>query len=416
MRKLHHMWGASLFLMLLNFSAEAQWVQTNGPSVGYVNALLAYGTKLFAGTDGGGIFLSPDNGGNWTTANTGMTDLYPMALMASDTNLFAGGSFGRVFRSTDSGSTWTAGNRLGVLGILAFAVNDTYLFAGGSYNEFSGSGGVYRSADNGETGTQIISGLGFSLTGRITMAIVVNGLQVLTGLDYGGGVFSSTDNGLHWTEKDSGITNKNVVALFKNGTNFFAGTRGGGIFRSIDSGANWTPVNSGLTNMGVFSFAASGAKLFAGTGNGVFLSTDSGASWTALSTGLPANTWVRALTVLGDNLFAATAGYGVWRLPLSAVCVQKPHNTSLKQFNFKLNSPNRFNHNVAISFSLLRSEQVTVKIYNLSGLEIATLVNKNLGTGSYRFFWDTRTMATGCYAVRMQAGVNTQVKNIPLFR
>ena len=396
------MWGASLFLMLLNFSAYAQWVQTNGPSVGRVYALVAYGAKLFAGTDGGGIFLSPDNGGNWSAANSGVTDLYITALMASDTNLFAGGIGEGVFRSTDSGSTWTGAGLRGYCAIFAFAVNDTYLFAGGSFNEYGGSGGAYRSANYGGSWTQIRSGLGFGLNSRETKAFVVNGLQILAGIEYGG-VFSSTDNGLHWIENDSGLTNNRVVALFKNGTNLFAGTRYGGIFRSTDNSATWTPVNSGLTNMGVFSFAASGAKLFAGTGNGVFLSTDSGANWT-VPTGLPANTWVQALTVLGNNLFAATWGYGVWRLPLSETFVQKPRNTSLTQFNFKLNSPNRFNHILSFEFSLLRPEQVTVQIIDLSGHQIAALVNKHLGTGAHHVSWDTRNMAPGGYILSFSAG------------
>jgi hypothetical protein len=292
-------------------------------------------------------------------------------------------------------------------------VNDTYLFAGGSHGDYSAGGGVYRTSDNGTQWTQVNSGLVGNL-GYDVYALAVNGFQIFAGLEPTG-VFLSTNNGIKWTAVNSGLTNTNVLSLLMNGTNLFAGTRGGGIYRSTDSGASWTAVNSGLTNLGVFAFAKSGDSIFAGTGNGVFLSTEKGANWTALSTGLPA-TWVRALTVLGDNLFAATWGYGVWRLPLSETFVQKPHNTSITQFDFKLNSPNRINQNVAISFSLLRSEQVTVKIYSLSGLEIATLVNKNLSTGSYRFLWETRNMVAGCYMVKMQAGANSQVKSIPLFK
>jgi len=404
MRKLHHMWGAGLFLMLLNFSAEAQWVQTNGPAEGIVLALVSYGTKLFAGTGGGGIFLSPNNGDNWIAANTGVTDLDISALVASDTNLFAGALTEGVFRSTDSGSMWTrTGLRCGACAIYAFAVNDTYLFAGGHHGDFSAAGGVYRSSDNGTQWTQVTSGLVGTL-GYTVRALVVNGCQTFAGLEESTGAFLSTNNGVRWTAVNSGLTNTNIRALLMNGTNLFAGTIGGGIFRSIDSGANWTPINSGLTNMDANAFAASGANLFVGTDNGVFLSTDSGASWTTLSTGLPVKPYVTALTVLGDNLFAATWGYGVWRLPLSATFVQKPHNTSLTQFNFKLNSPNRFNHILSLEFSLLRPEQVTAQIIDLSGHQIAALVNKHLGTGAHHVSWDTRNMALGSYILSFTAG------------
>ena len=49
----------------------SQWVQTNGPNAGEIYCLAvspngAGGTNLFAGTSGGGIFLSTNNGTSWT--------------------------------------------------------------------------------------------------------------------------------------------------------------------------------------------------------------------------------------------------------------------------------------------------------------------------------------------------------------
>jgi hypothetical protein len=76
----------------------------------------------------------------------------------------------------------------------------------------------------------------------------------------------------------------------------------------------------------------------------------------------------------------------------------------------------RSNHTVVISFSLFHSDQVTVRIYNLSGRETATLVNKNLASGSHSVNWDTKNIAAGCYTVRMQAGTNTYVRSIPIMR
>lgn len=71
--------------------------------------------------------------------------------------------------------------------------------------------------------------------------------------------------------------------------------------------AQWVQTNGPLGG-NVISFAVLGTNLFAGTaGNGIFLSTNSGTSWTVVNTGLT-NTDVRALTVSGTNLFAGTAG------------------------------------------------------------------------------------------------------------
>ncbi|OGU74600.1 MAG: hypothetical protein A3H45_10575 [Ignavibacteria bacterium RIFCSPLOWO2_02_FULL_55_14] len=61
-----------------------------------VSALAVSGTNLFAGTYGGGVFLSTNNGTSWTAASTGLTDV--SALAVSGTNLFAGTRGGGVWR------------------------------------------------------------------------------------------------------------------------------------------------------------------------------------------------------------------------------------------------------------------------------------------------------------------------------
>ncbi|MEX0601758.1 MAG: regulator, partial [Bacteroidota bacterium] len=79
----------------------AQWVQTNGPYGGFVRSLAVSGTNLFAGTDGGGVFLSTNNGTSWTQVNTGLTNTDVRSLAVSGTNLFAGTDGGGVFLSTN---------------------------------------------------------------------------------------------------------------------------------------------------------------------------------------------------------------------------------------------------------------------------------------------------------------------------
>jgi hypothetical protein len=85
---------------------EAQWVQTAGSYGGVVSCMATSGVDLFAGTDGGGVFLSTDNGTNWTAVNTGLTDLGVLKLASSGTNLFAG-TWGGVYLSTDNGTNWS---------------------------------------------------------------------------------------------------------------------------------------------------------------------------------------------------------------------------------------------------------------------------------------------------------------------
>lgn len=78
-------------------SLHAQWVQTNGPYGGYIDALAVNGSYLFAGT-GDGVFRSADNGANWTAANQGLANSDVQSLAFNGGYLFAGIKYGSVWR------------------------------------------------------------------------------------------------------------------------------------------------------------------------------------------------------------------------------------------------------------------------------------------------------------------------------
>jgi hypothetical protein len=76
-----------------------------------------------------------------------------------------------------------------------------------------------------------------------------------------------------------------------------------------------------------------------------------------------------------------------------------PHKYSLSQ-----NYPNPFNPTTNINFSLEKSSNVTLEIYNILGQRVATLVNKYMQTGSYTFQFDASKLSSGVYIYRIEAG------------
>src|ERR1039457_1446008 len=96
-----------LFLIISNDNLNAQWVQTNGPYGGVVNCLAVSGTNIFAGTYGGGIYLSSNNGTSWTAVNNGLpASCNITALAVSGTNVFAGADDFGIYLSTNNGTSW----------------------------------------------------------------------------------------------------------------------------------------------------------------------------------------------------------------------------------------------------------------------------------------------------------------------
>jgi hypothetical protein len=373
--------------------ATARWIQTNGTYGGQVYSFAVSGTNLYAGTYGGGVFLTTNNGTSWSAVNTGLATTRVQALALSGTNLFAGTS-GGVFLSTNNGTNWTQTGLTNTV-VTSFALSGTNFFAGTIV-------GVFLSTNNGTTWTAVNTGLTNTLVAALAVSPNGAGGANLFAATRTGGIFLSTNNGTSWTAVNTGLTDLSVPALTVSGTNLLAGTYDG-VFLSTNNGTNWT--RAGLTNTVVTSFALSGTNLLAGTIVGVFLSTNNGTTWTAVNTGLTdTNIW--SLAISGANLFAGTWSGGVWRRPLAEmVTSMERFSTDLPtHFTLDQNYPNPFNPSTVIQFRIPNASFVSLKVFNVLGAEIATLVNENKTPGTYKLTWDAGGFPSGVYFYRLIAG------------
>jgi hypothetical protein len=80
------------------------------------------------------------------------------------------------------------------------------------------------------------------------------------------------------------------------------------------------------------------------------------------------------------------------------------------------NYPNPFNPATTIEFSLPQSGFVTLKIYNILGEEVATLVSENLTSGTYKYNWDARGLASGVYLYRVETDNFVHTRKMLLIR
>jgi len=238
---------------------------------------------------------------------------------------------------------------------------------------------------------------------------------------------------------NSGLTPLYIEALIASGTNIFAGTERG-VFLSTNNGTTWTAVNNGLPIVSsdenenyynINSLAASnGGMLFAGTSwsKGLFISTDDGTHWIAINEGLPHLNdpdyfWsVTHLAVDDTYLYAAigTPGlgsYGIWKRKLSDMPTSVLSSAELpEKFSLEQNYPNPFNPSTSISFSIPTSEFVSLKVFDVLGSEVATLVNEEKPTGSYKIDFNAANLPSGVYLYKLQAGNITETKKLMLLK
>ncbi len=155
----------------------------------------------------------------------------------------------------------------------------------------------------------------------------------------------------------------------------------------------------------IYDFAVTGSNIFAGTIGGVFLSTDCGLHWSNVSS-KELNTGIISIAILGSDLVAGTEGAGViWKRPLSEMIAFSNVSDRLLAFDFKLeqNYPNPFNPTTNIKYSILKESFVTLKVYDILGKEITTLVNEKKPLGNYSVNFNAINLPSGVYFYRMQA-------------
>ncbi|MFQ5771222.1 MAG: FlgD immunoglobulin-like domain containing protein [bacterium] len=124
----------------------------------------------------------------------------------------------------------------------------------------------------------------------------------------------------------------------------------------------------------------------------------------------------------GDQIGARIGEWEVWFMESDSINVFKNGNpvsvesrgSSPKEFKLNQNYPNPFNPGTQIAYEILTQSFVTIKIYNLLGNEVATLVHEEKVPGSYEVTWNGRNskgegVASGIYLYKLViAGKNSE--------
>ena len=86
------------------------------------------------------------------------------------------------------------------------------------------------------------------------------------------------------------------------------------------------------------------------------------------------------------------------------------------EFNLAQNYPNPFNTTTLIKFTIPRSEYVELKVFDILGKQVATLVSKNLESGYHPYEFNGKNLASGLYYYRIIAGEFREVRKMVLLR
>jgi hypothetical protein len=398
----------------------------------HVDVLGVSGTDIFAGTDVG-TYRSTNNGTTWTWAGTGLSRLGVSAFIAGRTCLFAITSMGPVFRSTNSGTDWEQITPPGTI-----AVIDTNLFAEHD------NGDIDLSTDNGTSWKNVWSGcaavqaMSFCASGRYLFSLSEGNspdvcIERLRWTDCG----LVPARGMNFPPGFVGTCGGGAKSIGVGGTNVFLTVAGVGNFFSTNSGADWEALSLPPGVSFPVPFAPLGTNLFIGA-TGVWRNSLSNAlpitltsikaipvsdgvtlTWTTLSESNNYGFYVQRNgvdikfiagqgTTLQQHSYSYTDNpspgkyqYRLRQVDLNGsmtlsetilVDVSAPAKFALNQ-----NYPNPFNPSTRISFSIGKEGPVSLRVYDILGQEVATLINENRKAGEYTELFDGSQMASGVY-------------------
>lgn len=373
----------------VSFDNGLNWIHYLPPDV-TINCLYKFNTRLFAGVTNNGIFYSEDGGSNWIQSKLNPR-LTAHSMTSIGTNLYAGiydyiTDTGGVYISTDNGTNWTKSslNRKTIYAINNF---NSSLYAGAAYS------GIFKSTDNGINWNKI-----YGRTGCVPYCFYQRGSKIFVGMFRDNhyfltGLYFLTNEGVNW---DS-VMNINSVQSITANTNylFVACNNTPGVLRSDNEGVNWSAV---VTDKGAWSILTEGNYVFAGTtSNGVYMSSNNGDTWIEKNEGLIGNT-VKSLLTSDGYIYAGNNNYGIFRRMISEITsVNKIKSVIPTSFALEQNYPNPFNPTTKISFALPKAGLVTIKVFDVLGKEIETLVNESLKPGTYEATFDGSSYPSGVY-------------------
>ena len=294
---------------------------------------------------------------------------------------------------------------------------------------YAGYDTIYKTTDRGNSWRRISQSFG---SNKIrSLAIAPSDTNVLYASDPAN-MYKTTNGGAtNWTSVDSPADTSyymTYIAVKHNDKNTLWITLGAyvdtmKVFESTNGGGNWTNISAGLPNLPIMSIVqyksvSDRVVLYAGTDRGVYVK-DGNNNWAPFSNGLP-NVIVTELDIYynsaGDKLRAGTYGRGLWETNISATGIQNISSEIPFEYSLGQNFPNPFNPVTRINFQIPVKGNVSLKVYNQLGQEVAVLADKFMSVGYYSADFDASKLSSGVYFYRLITGSYYATKKMVLIR
>jgi photosystem II stability/assembly factor-like uncharacterized protein len=229
-------------------------------------------------------------------------------------------------------------------------------------------------------------------------------------------IFRTTDGGTIWTDVTGTLPNRYPLDICVDPLDSrvvyvtFGGFDTTRLAKSTDAGLTWTQISSPLPNAPTTAVAVdpfNTSHVYVGDDVGVFVSTDAGLTWTSFNDGLPEAAIAGDLVITPSNRSIRLASHsnGVFTRKLlssAPTAVENAGQELPEVFALRQNFPNPFNPVTQISYALPKSGHVLLRVYDVLGHEVSTLVDRAEQAGDHVAPFDASRLASGVYLYSLE--------------
>lgn len=426
----------------------AQWTWQNPLPAGFpLNDVFFVDANIgFAVGEQGTILKTTDRGENWIVqSNFQRYSLTAVHFSDANTGTVVGYEWndtldfpypeGLILRTTDGGNNWISQKKVAdrQLKDVHFTDSNNGWIVGGGWWGSAPLGIIFKTTDGGENW---MVQLNDSTVPRLN-GVYFTDNNTGTAVGEVGTILRTSDGGINWTPLNNKTTSaffQRVFLLDKN-DGWIVGWDSspnyeGIILKTTDGGNSWIRQETSQTVKGLndvsFTDVNNGIAVgisWMNTNSALILRTsDGGDNWVVQS--VPADGKLNGISfsdanigiVVGTNndnsggtIFRSTNG-GVTFIEEQLI------NVTPNGFLLSQNYPNPFNTNTKIKYSVSKSSNVTLKVFDIHGKEIDILVNEEKPTGTYEVTWHAGNLPGGVYFYQLNAGGLIETRKMILRR
>jgi photosystem II stability/assembly factor-like uncharacterized protein len=414
--------------------------------------------KWWISGDNGLIAKTTDNGNSWINFNKGNTAFLLSLSFIDENNGWVSGISGEILRTTNGGQNWNLVNIPSPSRVMDICFINSSI---GWISLYSGQ--IYKTTNGGSSWTEQNNPAHDSNEPLDMIYFIDKDFGwACSGANYGSHIYRTTDGGQSWNWASALY---GILDLYFSSKDVGFAVAYHSIYKTTDGGATWNENNPG-TNNSIFSLSfidenngwAAGQQYIyrttnAGTtwkdtvlsningqiesiffkdnlhgwficnstdkngSNRVYYTNDGGLNWNVQADNI--EKWLKKIFFINQSKgwIVGEGGtiLGTDNGGITSVGKIKDKSLPIK-FELYQNYPNPFNPSTIISYDIKKPGIVSIKIFDVLGREISTLVNKYQEVGNYKVKFNALNLSNGIYFYRLICGENVQAKKMILLK